>query len=70
MTDGAWISEGRQKLKVCPFCRGFHLELSVDRRFFAVHCEDCDAMGPLCESEDEAAVKWNRPIRSGMQPHD
>lgn len=43
----------------CPFCGSSYVELSVSSMEPAIECQDCQAIGPECETEAQAAEKWN-----------
>lgn len=44
---------------LCPFCGSSHVELSVSSMEPAMECRDCMAVGPECDTEAQAAEKWN-----------
>jgi hypothetical protein len=50
-----------KKPKRCPFCRG---QSSPDKEHYGwtVHCHDCLAEGPVCETESEAVAAWNNRV--------
>jgi len=53
-----------EKFKPCPFCGNASQDefVIVQTRYgytYAVKCTACFAIGPSCESEDEAKLAWN-----------
>lgn len=58
-----------EEIKRCPFCNGkanmHYVSASFDDddmvyEYVAVICVDCGAMGPKCQTEEEAIEMWNR----------
>ena len=50
-------------LKKCPFCECNLLNMREPFKPFekwCVRCVNCDAEGPLADTEDEAQKLWNR----------
>ena len=50
-------------LKQCPFCKCTLLEMREPYKPFekwCVRCVNCDAEGPLEDTEDEAREAWDR----------
>lgn len=59
----------REKIRRCPFCKG---EARTDSIYWGneeeawaddysvVMCTKCGAMGPKCQTEEEAIEMWNR----------
>lgn len=44
--------------RACPYCGG---KASIGGLLtLSAICEDCEASGPLCDTEAEAVDKWNR----------
>jgi hypothetical protein len=58
------MSWGHDKPMQCPFCgvsgKGEWIELGTDDTAAYIYCKFCGAVGPRCESMDEACMKWNR----------
>lgn len=47
----------------CPFCG--EPEASIDEvkpRRFALVCEDCGAIGPEADTQEEAVTRWNARV--------
>ena len=64
--------------KSCPFCRSTNVSVSEYGRSldtqFHVHCNECQADGPIANTKAEAITLWNdrhEPARSrvGDRPH-
>lgn len=65
--------------KRCPFCGGVaileswemspyekhHLD-SLDGMFYEVWCDDCQATGPTCLTEEDAINSWNKRISDNI----
>jgi Lar family restriction alleviation protein len=58
-----------EKLKPCPFCGGgeayvfpSHHEAGNSNKHFWMICSDCEADGPLAESESKARELWNKRV--------
>ena len=47
------------ELSACPFCGSSRAEIHGATAFYGV-CLDCEASTGLCNSREEAALKWNR----------
>ena len=49
----------------CPFCGDMNSVIdSCDGKFY-VHCPECDADGPMCESISDAVKMWDVFAREG-----
>lgn len=49
----------------CPFCGGtdFQVDIFIGRDPWAViMCENCDAVGPSAENEEEAWKRWDNRV--------
>lgn len=58
------MKKNKPALKPCPFCGG---KAFLDSEFFGVYC-NCGAELTFCESDKEAAEKWNiRPIEESLE---
>ncbi len=44
----------------CPFCGGKRIRIKQSVGKWWVHCKDCFADGPICDTEAEAIVLWSR----------
>lgn len=47
------------ELNQCPFCGSHSISDADVVCGYAFQCQDCDAIGPECETEAEAHEKWN-----------
>jgi len=57
----------RMKLEQCPFCGESYAINVLDASdqyvsSFWVTCGNCDAEGPVADTEDDAVEKWNKRI--------
>lgn len=48
-----------EKLKLCPFCQSDAVDVYGDGVLDWVHCNNCDAEGPIKNSYCEAIAAWN-----------
>jgi hypothetical protein len=46
----------------CPFCGSRHIDKAETVCTHAFECAECCAVGPECETEDEAHAAWNNRI--------
>lgn len=49
----------------CPFCGAseeddFEQEYTYPQRTYSVHCKNCGALGPPCNSWPQAQIAWNQ----------
>lgn len=54
-----------EEIKRCPFCNGKAKTDSIywgneEDDYSVVVCTECGAMGPKCQTEEEAIEMWNR----------
>lgn len=54
----------KYKLIPCPFCSSTRVEIRGATAFYGV-CLDCEASTGLCNSKEEAELKWNRRADNG-----
>lgn len=50
---------GPDELCECPFCGSSFISKCETVYENAFQCQDCEAIGPECETEDQAREKWN-----------
>ena len=50
------------ELKPCPFCKSedVYLVSETEIEYNWVYCKNCEAAGPMKETEEEAIEAWNR----------
>lgn len=48
-----------EELNPCPFCGSSWIDTNNIGVEYAFQCQDCEAIGPECETEAEAHEKWN-----------
>jgi len=66
--------EMKQEIKPCPFCGCNDLAKKIGY-FSSIHCNGCDAIGPMTKNKDEHIEKWNtrhtpcQPIQTLKKEH-
>ena len=48
------------KLDACPFCKGGNIQIRSGKALAYAYCDSCQADGPLCDTEHNAAAAWDR----------
>lgn len=47
------------RVNTCPFCGSSYISRCQTHHEHAFQCQDCEAIGPEADTEDEAREKWN-----------
>ena len=45
--------------KPCPFCEGTDIDIVSEEAGHFIQCNECQAMGPFCDSTDSAMDTWD-----------
>jgi Lar family restriction alleviation protein len=69
MCEECWNKRQKQlkEAELCPFCGSVDILVVYDdyptegeEKYWAMGCLECQAVGPLCETKEEAIPAWNR----------
>jgi len=54
------MSETREALEPCPFCKSLDVHLLDDKPPYIVECGGCGAIGPTDDTAELTIAAWNR----------